>query len=174
MEMKNIFLIGFMGTGKSTIARHIRRKFHMEMIEMDEQIEKQEDMRITEIFKEYGEEYFRNLETELLKKIVKRENQIVSCGGGVVLREENVQMMKESGAVVLLTASPQTILERVQKNHNRPLLEGKKTVEDIRVMMENRCERYEAAADWIICVDGKESEDISVTIYEEMKRQSNE
>lgn len=171
--MKNIFLIGFMGTGKSTIARHIRRKFRMEMIEMDEQIEKQENMQISEIFAEHGEGYFRNLETELLREIAKKENQIVSCGGGVALREENVRLMKKSGEVILLTASPQTILDRVKSDNKRPLLEGKKSIEGIRDLMEARHERYEAAADRIICVDGKESEDIGEEIYEEMKRLGN-
>ena len=149
--MKNIFLVGFMGTGKSTIARRMKQKYHMEIIEMDERIEKREGMRIPELFQTYGEEYFRNLETELLSEIQEEENLVVSCGGGAVLREENVRKMKACGVVVLLTASP------------------KKTIQDIRELMEARRESYESAADIRICVDNKNSEDICVEIINRAK-----
>lgn len=167
--MKNIFLVGFMGTGKSTIARRMKQKYHMEIIEMDERIEKREGMRIPELFQTYGEEYFRNLETELLSEIQEEENLVVSCGGGAVLREKNVRKMKACGVVVLLTASPQTILKRVRNNNRRPLLEGKKTIQDIRELMEARRESYESAADIRICVDNKNSEDICVEIINRAK-----
>lgn len=168
--MKNIFLIGFMGTGKSTVARYMKQKYHMEIIEMDEQIETQEGMSISEIFRVYGEAYFRNLETELLAQIQTKKNRIVSCGGGVVLREENVQKMKTCGRVVLLTASPQTILKRVKNSRRRPLLEGKKNVEDIQKLMEERREKYEMAADICICVDGKNSEDVCDEMIRRIER----
>lgn len=167
--MKNIFLVGFMGTGKSTIARRMKQKYHMEIIEMDELIEKKEGMSIPELFQTYGEEYFRNLETELLSEIQEKENLVVSCGGGAVLREENVRKMKGCGMVVLLTASPQTILKRVRNNNRRPLLEGKKTIQDIQELMEARREAYESAADIRICVDNKNSEDICVEIMNRAK-----
>lgn len=167
--MKNIFLVGFMGTGKSTIARRMKQKYHMEIVEMDELIEGRERMKIPELFQTYGEEYFRNLETELLSEIQEKENLVVSCGGGAVLREENVRKMKACGVVVLLTASPQTILKRVRNNNRRPLLEGKKTIQDIQELMEARREAYESAADIRICVDNKNSEDICVEIINRAK-----
>ena len=167
--MKNIFLVGFMGTGKSTIARRMKQKYRMEIIEMDELIEEREGMKIPELFQTYGEEYFRNLETELLSEIQAKENLVVSCGGGVVLREENVRKMKECGMVVLLTASPQTILKRVRNNNRRPLLEGKKTIEEIGKLMEARREAYERAADVSICVDDKNSEKICMEIIKRAK-----
>ena len=158
--MNNIFLIGFMGTGKSTIAKFLNRNYGMEMLDMDEAIEEQESMSISDIFKNNGEDYFRDLETNLILQLKTKTNTVISCGGGVVLRPENVQGMKESGKVILLTASPETILERVSRNDKRPLLNGHKNIEDISKMMEDRRPRYEAAADVVIDVDGKTVEDI--------------
>lgn len=162
--MKNIFLIGFMGTGKSTVARYLNKKFAMEIIEMDELIVKREGKSIPDIFAERGEEYFRDLETKLLTEIQKMENVVVSCGGGAALREENVQIMKQSGHIVLLAARPETILERVKRDDSRPLLKGRKNVKEIGALMESRREKYEAAADLIICVDGKSAEQIGKEI----------
>ena len=81
-KVKNIYLIGFMGAGKSTVARELGRQTGAKCVEMDERIETQQGMPITEIFEKYGEEYFRNLETELLREIGCNEDQIISCGGG--------------------------------------------------------------------------------------------
>ena len=112
-------------------------------------------MSVSDIFEVKGEEYFRNLETELLIETQGRKNTIISCGGGVAMRERNVEEMKKNGRVVLLTAKPETILERVKENESRPLLEGKKNVEDIQNLMEKRRARYEAAADVIVATDDK-------------------
>lgn len=158
--MKNIYLIGFMGAGKSTIARELTAQTGATQIEMDQLIEEQQGMAITEIFAQYGEEHFRDLETELLKSFAKEENMVVSCGGGSVLREENAAIMKESGKIVLLTASPETIYERVKDCTNRPILNGNMNVEFIRSLMEKRRERYETVADVKIATDGKSKEEI--------------
>ena len=112
-------------------------------------------MSIPDIFATYGEEYFRNLETELLKELQTGSNCIISCGGGVALREENVVEMKKNGRVVLLTASPETIYERVKDSNDRPLLKGNNNVEFIADLMEKRREKYEAAADVVIQTDDK-------------------
>ncbi len=168
--MKNIFLIGFMGTGKSTVARHMKRQCGMEIVEMDETIEERERMNISEIFQKYGEPYFRDLETELLKEIQERDNVVVSCGGGVVLREENIKIMKENGCIVLLTASPETILRRVKYDEKRPLLKGKKNVQAIGELMDARRERYEIAADMKICVDHTDSRKVCAEILRRIER----
>ena len=132
----------------------------MDVIEMDEIIAKQNGMSISEIFELHGEEYFRNEETELLRESRSKKNMIVSCGGGVPMREVNVQEMKKSGKVVLLTAKPETILERVKGNHDRPLLENNKNVDYITELMEKRRPAYEAAADIVISTDGKTAYEI--------------
>ena len=168
----NIVLIGFMGAGKSTIAGMMHEAFSMEVIEMDQVIADQQGMSIPEIFEKYGEEYFRDLETNLLIDMQDRQNVIISCGGGVALRERNVKEMKKNGKVVFLTASPETILERVKDDNDRPLLNGHKNVEYISRMMETRRPKYEAAADFIISTDGKSSYDICREIVSELQRAS--
>lgn len=165
---ENIFLIGFMGVGKSTISRALQNTFAMEVVEMDEIIAERNGMSVSEIFDLRGEEYFRNEETALLKECEKQKNRIVSCGGGVAMRQVNVDEMKKSGKVVLLTASPDTILHRVEGNHDRPLLENNKTVEYISELMEKRKPFYEAAADYVISTDGKSSYEICEEIISQV------
>ena len=95
---------------------------------------------------------------------------VVSCGGGVILREENVREMKKSGRIVYLAATPETILERVKDSEDRPLLKGKKNVADIQELMNQRKEKYEAAADIIVRTDGKTAENICMEILENLKK----
>ena len=123
MPKKQIYLTGFMGTGKSMILNCLHEVCGFDKIEMDEQIVQEQGMSIPEIFEKKGEEYFRNLETELVKKISAMDNIVVSCGGGTVMRQCNVDEMKKNGTIVLLTAEPETVYERVKGSHNRPLLE---------------------------------------------------
>ena len=165
----NIFLIGFMGVGKSTVSNALQNTFAMDVVEMDEMIAKKNNMSISEIFDLHGEAYFRNEETNLLKEVGKEKNKIVSCGGGVAMREVNVQEMRKSGKVILLTAKPETILERVKENHDRPLLENNKTVEYVSELMEKRRPAYEAAADIVIATDGKSANEICEEIIAQVK-----
>ena len=158
--MQNIFLIGFMGAGKSTIARWLHRQKGMRLIEMDEMIARQEKMSISRIFEIKGEEYFRKLETELLESLGEQENTVVSCGGGAAMRQCNVDAMRKSGKIVYLSASPQTIYGRVKNNHDRPLLEGNMNVGYIAKLMEQRLPKYQAAADLTVETDGRRAEDI--------------
>ena len=137
----NLFLIGFMGSGKSTIAAELSRMLHRPVLEMDEEIEKREGMSIPAIFSEHGEAYFRQLETDLLK--------------------ETLREMKKSGIIVLLTALPETILERVADDENRPLLKGRKNTADIEALIEKRRPAYEAAANYQVATDQKTSAQIA-------------
>ena len=131
----NIFLIGFMGAGKSTVAGELKDKLEMDRVEMDQMIVENRGMSIIEL--------------------QKRKQTIVSCGGGVVMREENADHMKKNGRVVLLTAKPETIYERVKDSDERPILNGNMNVEYISGLMEKRKERYEAVADVTVATDGK-------------------
>ena len=167
--MKNVFLIGFMGSGKSTVAAMLQNEYGMRLVEMDQVLAEQEQMSISAIFEKHGEMYFRDQETQLLNRIQKEDNQVVSCGGGVILREKNVEIMKQSGVVVFLSALPETILERVKDNEDRPLLKGKKDVESISKMLNERLPKYEKAADITIQTDGKEVKEICLTILEKVK-----
>ena len=155
----NIVLIGFMGAGKSTISDFLRTVFAMEVVEMDQIIAEREGMSISDIFETYGEEYFRNLETELLIEMQSKSNVVISCGGGVPMRERNVVEMKKT-AVSFFLPQTETILNRVKDNHDRPLLEGNKNVSFIGDLMEKRREKYQAAADIVIETDGKDKLEI--------------
>lgn len=162
--MKNVYLIGFMGTGKSTVARMLHKLYQFQVLEMDETIARNQGMPISQIFQEYGEEYFRDLETELLKSLQNTEGMVISCGGGVVLRKENVENMKKNGTIVLLTATPENVLKRVKHDEKRPMLQGKKNVNAITELMEQRKTRYQDAADIVIATDGKSSKAIATEI----------
>ncbi len=162
----NILLIGFMGTGKSTIASRLSEATGMKVAEMDQIIAGREGMTIPEIFEKYGEEYFRNAETSLLAELQSGTNMVISCGGGVPLRENNLTEMRENGKVILLTALPETILDRLKDDHSRPLLENNKNAGFIRELMEKRRDRYEAAADMIISTDGKTDLEICAEIMD--------
>ena len=163
--MKHIFLTGFMGTGKSTVARCVHEQYGMEIIEMDDMIAEQEGMSIPDIFSQYGEDYFREAETNLLRSLQKKQGCVVSCGGGVILRSRNVELMKRSGHIVLLTAEPETILARVKEDQNRPLLQGKKTIAEIQKLMDARYDKYMEAADVVIETDGKSATAICKEIF---------
>ncbi len=151
----NIYLIGFMGSGKSTIARCFAREYGMTLVEMDQRIEEEEGRTISRIFAESGEEYFRELETKLLARLGEKKGQVISCGGGAAMREKNVEEMRRGGKIVFLRTRPETIYERVKNSHNRPLLEGNMNVEYIRQLMEKRRPKYEAAAQITVDTDEK-------------------
>ena len=157
---KNIFLIGFMGCGKSTMARMLAERTQMSLVEMDETIEAEAGKSINEIFETLGEEHFRDLESQLILRIAEKGGAVVSCGGGAILRLENVENMKKNGTVIYFSATPETIYKRVRNSTTRPLLNGNMNVEYIETLMKQRLSRYEAAADITIFVDGKEKKEI--------------
>lgn len=166
MENKNIFLIGFMGCGKSTMAKILSEKTEYKLVEMDETIETEAGMSINEIFEKYGEAHFRDLESQLIERIAEIGGAVVSCGGGAVLREQNRECMRKNGKIIYLSATPETIYEHVKYSTNRPLLNGNMNVEYITHLMEKRLPIYEDAADEIIVVDGKEKQQIVEEIIE--------
>ena len=166
----NIFLIGFMGAGKSTISDYLKTVFAMDIIEMDQIIAERAGMSISDIFETYGEQYFRDCETNLLIEMQSRTNVVISCGGGTPMRECNVVEMKKNGRVVLLTAKPETILDRVKDSHDRPLIENNKTVPFIADLMSKRREKYEAAADIIIEPDGKSELEICEELIHSLRQ----
>ena len=169
MKLKeHIFLIGFMGCGKSTNARCLCQMTGAVQMEMDQEIVKKQGMAVTDIFAKYGETYFRDLETELIRSLKGREPMVVSCGGGVVLREENVALMKECGKIILLTAAPETIYRRVKDSRERPVLNGNMNVEYITELMRKRRPRYEAAADFTVTTDRKHAGEICEEILKKI------
>lgn len=162
----HIFLIGFMGAGKSTVASALEKRLGVRKIEMDAGIEQRAGQSIASMFKEHGEAYFRGRETEFLFSLEAHVPAVVSCGGGVVVRRENTDFMRRHGKIVLLTANPETILDRVKDSVERPILNGNMNVDFIRRLQERRKILYEAAADVVIATDGKDVEEICSEILE--------
>lgn len=160
----NIMLIGFMGAGKTTVSKRLSKELRLPEVDMDSYIVEHEGKKISQIFDEKGEEGFRQIETECIKEISKIKGQIVSCGGGAVLKDENVEIMKRSGLIVLLTASPETIYGRVKDSTDRPILNGNMNVEFIEQLMNKRKDRYLEVADVIISTDNKSVSVISKEI----------
>lgn len=176
--MENIYFIGYMGTGKSTIGRALTR-FLMEKdaccddlvyCDTDYIIEIEQRKKVSDIFKENGEEYFRDLETTLLRKISKRNNMVVSCGGGMPLRDENAGLLRSSGKAVWLDAAPETIYKRLAGDDTRPLLKNNLNLDYIRDMMTKRRPFYERAADHHVMVDNLSVEELVLQIFPYFRR----
>lgn len=155
---KNIVLIGFMGTGKSTVGLKIAEKLKMEFIDMDREIEKVAGMSISELFRKHGEIRFRSEEKLMAEKLSNKKNVVIATGGGIVLQEENIEALRKNGILICLDAEPEDIFERVnRKRGSRPLLKKNLQVEDIEEMLNAR-ESYYACADFRVNTSGKELE----------------
>ncbi|MDE2222544.1 MAG: shikimate kinase [Candidatus Omnitrophica bacterium] len=146
---KNICLIGFMGSGKSMIACELGRRLGLEVVAADELIEAKEGRRILDIFKTKGEAYFRDLEQKVIEEISQRRGIIIDCGGGVVLRKENLANLKSNGIVFYLQAAPEVIYERVKHEGHRPLLKGPDPLGCIKELYNQRLPLYNQA-DFVI------------------------
>lgn len=143
--MLNIILVGFMGSGKTTIAMKLSQMLKMQYISTDDLIEKKEKATINEIFSKKGEDYFRDVEAEIVKEACAMENVVIDMGGGVVLRDENWNNMKSSGTVICLAADEDTIMNRTKKYKHRPLLNVEDPKQKIRSMLAKRAPFYAKA-----------------------------
>ena len=162
---RNIYLIGFMGAGKSTVSSALGMKTGIRVLEMDREIEADQRISIPEIFEKYGESYFRDLETELLQKLDSELPAIVSCGGGAVLRERNVLFMRSNGTVILLDVSPEEVMRRLKGEvDHRPNLRDRFSPKGIRELQDLRREAYQRAADAVVDTDGKSVDEIVESI----------
>ena len=156
MSKENIILIGFMGSGKSTIGKKLARALEYRFLDTDELIEERAGKTITQIFAEDGEATFRRTETELLEELIQNETHcIIATGGGMPLRPENAACLKKLGMVVLLNATPETILERLKEDTQRPLLQGDNKAEKVNALYNERFPKYTAAADYVVNTDDK-------------------
>lgn len=149
----NVILIGFMGTGKTSIGKGVAHSLGFDFVDTDERIVESEGKTISEIFADEGEDYFRMLETEILRSCGSRQQQVISTGGGIVLSEENRQILSHAGYVIWLKASAKAILERVSRNRERPLLHTADPLQTIKHMLKERKKLYAAAADFSIDTD---------------------
>ena len=168
--LQNIFLIGFMGTGKSTVAWLLAKKLCFSFVDLDAQIEERQGCTISEIFANQGEAAFRDMETEMIDLYAKQSRTVIACGGGIVLRPKNVEMMKRSGIVILLQATPETIQSRLKHNTSRPLLQGRMQPSDLKYLMEKRKVAYEQAGDIWISTDEKLPEEVVSEIVDNIAK----
>jgi len=166
--MKNIVLIGFMGTGKTEVGRILAKKLGYKLIDADTEIEKEQKMTITEIFKQYGESKFRDIEADVIRRLSVIKNIIISTGGGAVLRQENIDNLRKNGVIVCLAASPETILKRTSRNTNRPLLQVENPLQKIKDLLEFRKPYYDKA-DIMIDTEGKSPLQVAEEIIEKVK-----
>lgn len=164
----NIILIGFMGSGKSSVGKLLAKELNFEFIDTDEEIEKANNLKISKLFKDFGEEYFRELETSYLKKLLHHKKySILSTGGGLPLRECNVKILREFGVVVYLKATKDTIVNRVRDDNSRPLLAIDDLEERVERLLRSRESCYTAAAHLEINTDDKSFSAIISEILEQ-------
>lgn len=157
----NIILIGFMGSGKTSLGIKLSYQMKRTLIDTDKWIEQKQKMTVSEIFVSFGEEAFRQMETECLKKLIKTaDRQIISVGGGLPMREENHGLLKELGRVVYLKVTPEAVYERLKNDTTRPLLQVENPMERIRTLLAVRAPVYERCADVIVEVSDKSFEKI--------------
>ena len=158
-----------MGSGKSAVGKKISILYGMDFIDTDEYIVEKEGMSINEIFERFGEDTFRKMETETLRELsLKCYNTVMATGGGIVLRKENVNILKDIGKIYYLMASPEEIYNRIQYDTTRPLLKSgssDEVKEKIKTMMEQRRAYYDMSCDIKIETDGKTPEEIAELVY---------
>ena len=159
--MKNVVLIGFMGSGKSTVGIRLSYRLRCIVEDTDKLIEKKEGMKIKEMFAQKGEPYFRAQETECLRRLLKqRERKIIATGGGLPMNRENHPLLKKLGCVVYLKISPEDVWNRLKKDTTRPLLQCEDPYGRICELLKERGPLYEEAADMVIEVGTKNMEQV--------------
>ena len=172
-QKKNIVLIGFMGSGKTTLGLRLSYKLRMPVEDMDKTIEQREKRSITQIFQEEGEDYFRNLETSLLREISERKYvRIISTGGGTPVNPVNRELLKKCGFVVYLRVQPETVYERLKEDTSRPLLQCKNPLQKIKALLEERNAIYEECADIIIDADIMEADELIESLISQIWKKS--
>ena len=165
--MKNIILIGFMGSGKTSAAISLSYRLRRTMVDTDKEIERLHHMAVSEIFERLGEEEFRDMEARCLERLLERPGgEIISTGGGLPMREENRKLLKRLGTVIYLRVKPETVCSRLAADTSRPLLQGGDKEEKVRRLLEARGPVYEDAADFTVDTDEKTTDSIVDEILE--------
>ena len=164
----NIVLCGMMGSGKTTVANSLSKIYNVVCVDTDEEITKSYG-QITDIFARVGEEGFRDIESEIVERVVEcYDKAVISLGGGCVLREKNVKILKTTGKIFYLRTSPEVVISRLSGDTSRPLLRGD-LEERVRSLTQARSAIYERVADYIVDTDDKSPEQIAKFIMEQTK-----
>ena len=165
----NIVLIGYRGTGKSSVAKMLAARTKWPVVSTDLEIIRKAGMPVPDIIRKRGWDYFRDVESEICKQVGKKDRTIIDTGGGAVLRKENVESLRQRGRMFWLTAEVTTVMERIKNNSDRPSLTGKKSyVEEVEEVLNERLPLYKAAADHIIPTDERTLEEIANEIQQKM------
>lgn len=153
-NLLNIILIGFRGTGKTTIGKMLAQRLGKEFVDADEYLEQKEGKTVKDIFAEGGEKLFREIETHVIAELCRLDNRVVATGGGAILREENVRALRKSGIIILLEADADTIYKRIHKDtlagQRRPNLTNQGGYQEIEYLLEHRRPLYDRTTDFVI------------------------
>jgi shikimate kinase len=161
----NIILIGYRGTGKSTVAKILGQRLKRTVMSTDTEIVKEAGQSIPQIIEQFGWDHFRELETQMCRKLQDQTNLVIDTGGGLILKEENVNILKANSTIFWLTAEIPTIVKRISGDTHRPSLSGTKTfVEEIEDILKERTPKYQAAANQVIPTDHNSPHQIADSI----------
>ena len=161
----NIVLIGYRGTGKSTVGKILATRLGRELVSTDAEVVKRAELAIPEIVQRFGWEHFRDLESEVCRDLGRKDDLIIDTGGGAILRQQNVDILKRNGTLFWLTAEVPTIARRIGGDTQRPSLTGTKSfTEEIQEVLELRLPKYQAAADHVIATEGRTVEEVVACI----------
>jgi shikimate kinase len=160
MSLHNIYLIGPMGAGKTTVGKQLSEVLGVEFIDSDHEIQRRTGVDIPTIFEFEGEEGFRNREQAVIDELTAREGIILATGGGVVLRETNRQHLSSRGVVVYLRCTPEQQYERTRRDKNRPLLQTDNPLQKLQSLMRTRDPLYRQTADMVISTEGKNTQSV--------------
>ena len=169
----NLVLIGYRGTGKSAAGKRLARDLRRHLVSTDAEVVKRAKLSIPEIVKQFGWDYFRDLESAVCRDFAAQDGLIIDTGGGAILRAENVEALRRSGTLVWLTATVETITRRIGGDTQRPSLTGTKSFTDeIRDVLTERIPKYQAAAHHIVATDGISSAQVAERIKRAVFRES--
>lgn len=147
INKENIILIGFMGCGKTTIGEKLAYKLNYNFVDSDKQLQKEAGISINDIFKLYGENYFRKLENSIINSIAKSKSQVIATGGGIIKNENNIKLLKKSGIILYLKASPEHIYNNIKNDTSRPLLQCEDKLAKIKELLSERENLYQMYCD---------------------------
>jgi len=168
-DSRNIVLVGFMGTGKTTVGKLLAEDMGRVFVDLDDAIVEQAGISIPELFESRGEEGFREVERAVVVAEAAGSGKVISCGGGIVKNPENIELLAERGELVCLTAKPETILERVGSDSNRPLLAGENRLARIRALLDERAPLY-AQIKRHVATDGRSPAQIATAVQKVIER----
>lgn len=166
MDFKNIFIVGSMGSGKTSIGKILAKNNHLSFLDTDHEIIRRCGYSIPDIFEKFGEEYFRELETKQLKKMYGMKNHVISTGGGIILQKQNIELIKDLGIVIFLDISINSQINRVKNRKNRPLINDNNLKDNLLSLKKIRDPIYKKISNYIIDVSEKERNQIVTEIQE--------